>query len=250
MNDYGDGINLIEIGHPYNSKNIQNNNPPHKTNGNPRIPTQTNGSKKELIPLEEAIERQKRAMAKGLAIGVAAGILVSATLGVLGPKFVEEYAKSSELAKMADQVRIIYVTPYEDRGNIHVKEIAKKISESGDIDLVLYFLRMRCNINTLNAIIKEVTGCEILEEYVTTQQKCPNIEAWLEKNENKVLGIKPKSKVPTNFAENYKYIDFDAIDKMLNPTQEESPGFSDEYLNKIIEENMAAEEAGKGGTKR
>ena len=26
MNDYGDGINLIEIGHPYNSKNIQNNN--------------------------------------------------------------------------------------------------------------------------------------------------------------------------------------------------------------------------------
>ena len=46
------------------------------------------------------------------------------------------------------------------------------------------------------------------------------------------------------------FIDFDAIDKMLNPTQEESPGFSDEYLNKIIEENMAAEEAGKGGTKR
>ena len=253
MNDYGDGINLIEIGHPYNSKNIQNNNPPHKTNGNPRIPTQTNGSKKELIPLEEAIERQKRAMAKGLAIGVAAGILVSATLGVLGPKFVEEYAKNSEQAKMADQVRIVYVKPYEDRGNIQVKEIAKKISESGDIDLVLYFLRMRCNINTLNAIIKEVTGCENLEEYVTNHLKYHSIDDWIKAMENRALGVKEKNKVPEHF--DYKYIDFDAIDKMFNPPQEESSGFSDDYLNKIIEENMAATnesaaEAGKGGTKR
>ncbi len=253
MNDYGDGIDLIEIGQPNNRNNIQNNNPPHKTNGNPRIPTPTNGRKKELIPLEEAIERQKRAMAKGLAIGVAAGILVGTTLGILGPKFIENQAKSSELAKMADQVRIVYVKPYEDRGNIHVKEIAKKIAESGDIDLVIYFLRMRCNINTLNAIIKEVTGCESLEEYVTKHLKYHSIDDWIEAMENRALGIQEKNKVPKHF--DYKYIDFDAIDKMFNPPQEESSGFSDDYLNKIIEENMAetnesAEEAGKGGTKR
>ncbi len=253
MNDNEDVIKLIEIGQPYNSKNIQNNTPPHKTNGNPRIPTPTNGSKKELIPLEEAIERQKRAMAKGLAIGVAAGFLLGTTLGVLGPNFIKNQAKSSELAKMADQVRIIYVTPYEDRGNIHVKEIAKKISESGDIDLVLYFLRMRCNINTLNAIIKEVTGCENLEEYVTKHLKYHSIADWIKAMENRALGIQEKNKVPKHF--DYEYIDFDAIDKMFNPPQEEGSRFSDDYLNKIIEENMAAtneraEEAGKGGTKR
>lgn len=207
------------------------------------------------LSVQEAQKRNRSAINKALTIALIAGLSVGGALGFMAPKAIEDIKKTSEIANMADQVRIIYVTPYEDRGNIHVKEIAKKISESGDIDLVIYFLRMRCNINTLNAIIKELTGCENLEEYVTMQQKCPNIEAWLKKNENKVLGIEPKSKVPINFAEKYEYIDFDAIDKMINPPQEDSSRFSDDYLNEIIRESQAeanktAEEVDKGGTKK